>query len=592
MTSSFPPPPGPGDDGTRPEFLDSSSGASHLPPPPPYPPGGEPKRGGRRRAVIAGGTALGLVAAAGGAFAVYQLAFATGPQPAEALPASTVGYVGIDLDPSGEQQLEAYDVVEDFPSFGGLGIESKDDLREKFVELVQDEAGLCPDLDFDDDVKPWLGERFGIAAVDVGADLAGNDAGIAPVYVVQLDDADRADDGIGQIKACASGSGDPSRSSDEGPGGWAIEGDWAVIAESTEIAEAVSQAAQDEPLSGDADFQKWTEAAGDTGFLTAYAAPEAGQLIADLAGAFGPGQIECGASSGPFSADPSADPFASSCSELSSGLDAQVGEIQEMAESFEGGAMTVRANDGGLEVEVAASMNLFGLGEMAGSDRGGDGGAPRPDDTAIAMGAGFEDGWFTALVDYYDSISGGLLDLDDGLELLEQQTGLSFPDDAETLAGESAALAIGGDIDWEALETDPAAQPIGVKVKGDTDAITDITDRLLADPEIARELDGDLVVSSDDDHAVAGPSPEWNERLLQDGRLGDSENYRDVVRESEKASQVIFVDFNQGDWLARAFAADDGDPELEANVQHLKALGISSWTEDDVAHGVLRVTVD
>ena len=69
------PPPGP--PSGPPEFLDSGSGG-HVPPG-----AGRAAAGGgrgRRRGLLVGGGVVGLAAVAGGAFAVYQVAFATGPQ--------------------------------------------------------------------------------------------------------------------------------------------------------------------------------------------------------------------------------------------------------------------------------------------------------------------------------------------------------------------------------------------------------------------------------------------------------------------------------------------------------------------------------
>ena len=91
--------------------------------------------------------------------------------------------------------------------------------------------------------------------------------------MVQVNDADKADAGLDKIKACGEG--------DEG--GWAIEGDWAVVAESDDIADKVVAATKKGSLADDDDFKKWTEEAGDPGVVTLYAGPEAGDYLADHA---------------------------------------------------------------------------------------------------------------------------------------------------------------------------------------------------------------------------------------------------------------------------------------------------------------------
>ena len=59
-----------------------------------------------------------------------------------------------------------------------------------------------------------------------------------------------------------------------------------MLAETEDIATQVAEDAQDNPLSEDDDFEKWTDEAGDPGILTAYAAPEAGKWLAENAGGF------------------------------------------------------------------------------------------------------------------------------------------------------------------------------------------------------------------------------------------------------------------------------------------------------------------
>lgn len=613
---SGPPPPPPSFG--NPEFLDSGAGGRIPPPTAPPSSGG----GGRRKGLLVGGGVIGLAAVAGGAFAAYQVAFASGPQAAEALPASTIGYVSVDLDPSGKQKLEALETLKKFPGFNdNVDVGSDDDLRAKLFEYVQDEGG-CKGVDFGDDIEPWLGDRFGFAAVDVGEDLAPDSSGIAPVGVIAIKDADKAEAGLKKLTGCDSAASsddavsgselgsDSSGSDTEGTSevaGWSIQGDWVVIAESTKVAEAVTDAAEKNPLSEDDDFTKWTEAAGDPGILTAYAAPEAGTFIADAFGTFplGMGMASSGChsyaevapgddfSGGGSSSDSSADDFECSDDGSSDEPDTSTTALQDAFKKFGGAAVTVRFADGGLEVESASSVDYLGLDKIYRSDRGDDVVAGLPDDTAIALGVGFDEGWFTTVTDYVDSVGGGMLDIEDALATLETETGLNLPEDAETLAGESAALAIGGDVDFGAFEDDPSDQPLGLKVKGDPDAITGIIDRLLEDPQVSDELKDAFAYKTDDDHVVAGFSDEWSDQLLQGGDLGRSDDYQDVVKEPGDAAAVLYVNFNTGDWLTRAVEADGGDQEVLDNVEPLRALGLSAWTDDDdVSHSVFRLTTD
>src|SRR3954471_4971700 len=73
-----------------------------------------PHRG--RRWGLVGGAAVAVVALAGAtAWAVTQF-LGAGAQPATAAPANTLAYVGLDLDPSGGQKIEALRTLRKFPA--------------------------------------------------------------------------------------------------------------------------------------------------------------------------------------------------------------------------------------------------------------------------------------------------------------------------------------------------------------------------------------------------------------------------------------------------------------------------------------------
>ena len=103
--------------------------------------------------------------------------------------------------------------------------------------------------------------------------------------------------------------------------------------------------------------------------------------------------------------------------------------------NFKGLAVTVRFDDGALEVESAGDVTGigFGLSALYASDRGADVMETLPDDTALAMGAGFEPGWLTALAEQAASFTGGDMTADELLQEASDVTGLDLPADLETL---------------------------------------------------------------------------------------------------------------------------------------------------------------
>ena len=370
MSSTTPPPADPG----GPEYLDQSGGepVGHA--------DAETGRGSRRTAFVAGGAVVGLALVGGGVWAAMSF-FATGTQPSEALPASTVGYASIDLDPSGSQKIEAFQMIKKFPSIDKElgGFDADDDILEKAFEDAD-----CEGLSYADDIKPWLGYRFAVAAVDLGEDTP------APVGVIQVSDAGAAEEGLAKLQEC-SGEGDEL-------GGWVVEGDWAIVAETEDIAQQVVDAAGEATLADDETYQQWMDEVGDPGVMSMYAAPEAGKFLAGLADQFGNGMVP-GLPGGvpPMEGDQSS-------TELPE-------EMTKALEEFQGMAATLRFSDGALEFEAVAAAGNEDQTQMFATDRGDDVVSTLPEDTAVAIGFGFSEGWLSTVVDQAVAGSGRRDDL-------------------------------------------------------------------------------------------------------------------------------------------------------------------------------------
>jgi hypothetical protein len=570
-------PPGPPPSGP-PEFLQSGGGD-------PVPP--EPRRSsGLKRGLLVGGGVVGLGAVAVGAWAAYGF-FSTGPQPAEALPAATLGYASIDLDPSGGQKIEALRTLNKFPAFKDkVGINPDDDLRKELFDKIQEGAG-CADLDWDDDIEPWLGDRAAVAAVDLGKDEP------SPVVVVQVKDADQADAGLDKIKDC--GGGDL---------GWEVDGDWAVLAETDDIAADVVKATADGSLADDEDFQRWTDEAGDPGVVSLYAGPEAGDYFADhaddLFGLGGLGDVACGVTEGLVPGATSSDDdgtddygsyddgYGSGCADVDPSASAVSDDLKEQLRDFQGMAITVRFDDGAVEMESAGDSSVPALTMLSG---GGTADVVKslPADTGAVLGVGFADGWFGDLVDYLAPYVGSESS-DELMSELSDATGLDLPGDAEALAGDSAALVLGSDFDPStAFASDDGSDvPIALKIQGDADEIQGVLDKLR---EMAGPDDYVLDSDADGDTVVVGPNADFRKEVLGDGGLGDDDVFKDVIREADDASAIVFVNVNEFE-DALQDAMGDGDEEFLDNIKPVSGIGAESWVDDDVAHGIVRITTD
>lgn len=528
---------GPSAPGDEPEYLEPIAGS-------PIPRAASVSvsaRGGNRRVALIGGglVAAGLVGA--GAWAATAF-FATGAQPVDALPAGTLAYVSIDVEPNGEQQVEAYRFLKKFPAIRAeLNLDDDTDLREELFARAQDQGG-CPEVDFTEDIEPWMGTTAALAAVDLGADR------IAPVLVLQVTDEEEAGAGLTALRDCAGA---------DDLGGWSIADGWAVVAEDAATAESVTSATKADPLSDDSDHAAWMDEVGDPGILSVYVAPNAPAVLLGMAD-----------------------------SELQQPM---FGMYEDLYRDFPGMVGTLRFADAGLEFEAAGGQRVNGK-ELMGTGAG-DSVSALPGDTGVALGVSAGKGYVNQLMDQLALMATGLPDDGSGsdpVKQFEQQTGLALPEDLQTLLGDSFVFAVGGDLDMAAIanSSDGSDVPIGVKITGDAPGIEAVLDKVrvalgpYGEQFLASESSGDVV--------AIGPSAVYRTALLSDGDLGESAAFADAVGDVEDAGAVAFVDF--GDWLDRA-VAESGDP-AGANLEPFEAIGITSTITDGVARFTLRVSTD
>lgn len=543
----------PGGPADGPEYLDGSGPAQTA------------DNDNKKRMIAVGAIVAGGAVVAGGAWAATSF-FATGAQPAEALPASTVAYFSVDLDPSGGQKIEAIKTLRKFPGFTDeVDLQTDDDLRERFFEEVTS-SGECEGLDYDADVKPWLGSRAAMAVVDLGEDEP------TPVGVVQTTDSGKAEDGLSAlVDACGGGE-----AAGGDVGGWVVDGDWIVVAETPEIAQKVVDAADGSTLAGDVSFEEWTGEAGDDGFMSMYVGKGVTKYLDELGGMGGMGMMGMpGAAMGE-------DGTTSDSEEVPE-------ELQQMIDDFDGMAATVRFDDGAVEVEYAMSNYQPDMTKFIDSQNGADMVAGLPDDTVAAFGMSLEEGWAGAMLDYVKSnLPDESATIDEQLAQFESETGLAFPEDVETLLGEGVTVSLGSGLDPDAVANGgPGEVPVGIRIDGDADEIQAVLDKIAAQagPELAEFMQ----VTEGDGYAVLALQDGYRGELEGGGSLGDSAAYSEVV-ESDEAQSLLFVNFNaDDDWLVRL----TGDsPEVSKNLEPLSAFGVSGWVDDDVVHGLLKVTTD
>jgi hypothetical protein len=551
--------------------------------PPPAAPAPAAGKRSRRTAIVALVAVVVVAVLGGGAFAAWKVFFAGGPQPAEALPASTIAILTIDLNPSAGQKIEAIKTIRKFPALKkSVGLDTQDDLR-RFIFDKATEAAGCKGFDFDEDMKPWIGKRAAVAAVDLGDDTP------APAIVLQITDSKMAKAGFSKLAHCGDFGTDF---------GFAVGDDYLIASDSAAHAQAIIDQGEKKSLADDAAYQKWTDEVGDQGVVNFYIAKKAAKYLVDgleeLASSFGAGFEDSASSSGGGSDDGSdqelgggfSAPLAADCS--GDPFDA----AKEQLDKFEGLAGTIRFADGGMELSMATS----GVEQLASTATVGKQVSKLPADTAIVAGLGIPDGYAKQL---FDSIKCGAgSEADDFIKQAEEETGLSLPDDLETLLGSALTISVGGDAPANLEEIDdPSDLPVGLLINGDADAIKDLISQV--EDRLGFQLsDIPIGIKSTDSRLAASPSEDYADDLLKDGSLGSSSTFKEAVPNADRAAGIFYIDFNS-DWretlikLAKeSGAVDDEVSVFEDNSKPLKSFGVSSWTKDGTSHLLLKLATD
>lgn len=484
--------------------------------------------------IIGGITALVIVLGGAAAFAFQKLS-GGGTQPHDVLPASVVAYARVDADPSANQKIAILRLVRKFPELAKeLGIKNVDqDVREP---LLKDLVGEC-NLDYDKDVKPWIGHRIGVA---YDAELE------TPIVAVQVTDEDKARTGINQLADC------------EGPDaktGIAFLDGYAIVTPRKADAAAVSAAAKKAPLADKAAYVKDVEELGEQGVISAWADVEGLAEIDELASELGTDLETAFAGSGTVAMTLRA---SSSYLEIAS-----IGRTDDAPE--------VSNNDDlrKLPADTALAFSISGLG----------------DDLTKEFENGFMEG-FNAGIEEEG------LDPETELQTFEDELGLNLPEDLQTLLGDGLTLAVGS----RNLETLPAlGSPqdvsqldIGLKLTTDPVKGADLAKRLV---DLAGEVGFALTATPTDDGVVIATNATAAETFSGNGGLGDSANFKGSMKHSG-GLPAMFVNL---DAILDALMSSNPPPDVEevlTELEPLSSFGASGTYDDGVFRATMRLALD
>jgi hypothetical protein len=207
--------------------------------------GGEPPRKSRKGWVIAIASALAVVLLGGGAVWAVGALDGGGAQPQDVLPAASIAYVRLDLDPAANQKLALFQIAQKF-SATRESVRSEDP-RQALFDIMKRGGEDFPKIDFAKDVDPWFGSRVGFSVLPSG--------GKVPNFAlaVQVKDEEAAKAGISKMM-----KGEKY--------GLAFRDDYALISTTQQLAD--TYAAEEGSLADNAEFTEDLAAMGEQGVLS------------------------------------------------------------------------------------------------------------------------------------------------------------------------------------------------------------------------------------------------------------------------------------------------------------------------------------
>jgi uncharacterized protein DUF3352 len=547
-------------------------------PPPPEPPfqpdpahdtislGDPPPAASRQRVPLAAaaiGTVMALVVG-GGAYAFYRIdpmhLFRAGPQAAEAVPADALAYAGVDLDPAATQKIDALRFLNHFPGFQDVADvkDERDDIRKAILTDAIDSLG-CDGVSYGDTIEPWLGDKFGFAAMPP---VSGTDP--EPLAAIEVKDRDAAKDGIDSLVTCARDSG---AAGDDF--GYAFTGDYVLIASSQDLANRYAAEASHSSLADDGDFQADMDAVGDPGVASAWV---------DIAGLLDlvPKQpLDGGGFGGDLGAPGN-----------------EQGLIDLIKARYSRAAVTLRFSSDHVDVVSAVHSD-----DPLDIEHGDNEVVDLPDSTVFAMSmAGGGDAVAKSWDDSLEAARAVDAQIDDQLQRFEGHTGLDLPADLETLLGDNILVAVDRDgLSASALNTGgPGSINAGARFTGDKARIDALYDKITA---LMSDVAGERSPFSkaDFDRGLAVASNEAYAQTLADldGDLGDSQNFQSVIRDGADQDVVLFFNWDlvEDEIVDSMRQLGPGASDVVDNIRPLRAFGITADTQGDytVSHLVVSV---
>ena len=434
-----------------------------------------PRRG--RTAALVGGILAIVAVGAGGAYAFAQ-AGGGGAGPESVMPANTLAFAKVDLDPSAGQKLDAIRFIRKFPAAQGV-VKEDSDLRKVIFKGIQDD-GQLKDVDYAKDVEPWLGQRIGFGAVP-GASA---DAEPTPVIALAVTDEGKAEAALPKVAKAAGGE-------------CQLLEEYALCTEGSGKLDGIVSAAKKGSLADSANFTKDMGDLGEDGIASAwFDAKQLGEAAKSLT----PGSV--------LGLSPSGVAPATS------------GRV----------AMALRFD--GAHLELAGHSNGSPL-SFAGTDKGTDI-ANLPKGTLAAVGVANAGAQLKAAWPSIETAlkgAAGEQEFADGLAQAQDALGVKLPDDLYAALGSQFSVVFGG------LGEGQSDFRIAAVTNGDKAVL-----QKLADAAGQGMGAGGLTLKSGDDRTIVSLSDGYADEVAKGTGLGDTAGFRDAVKDADSARVAGYVD--------------------------------------------------
>ncbi|MGL4172793.1 MAG: DUF3352 domain-containing protein [Actinomycetota bacterium] len=483
----------------------------------------------RRRGVILGVGVLAVGAVGGGAALAASYLTGDGPDPAKAVPASAIGYVGLDADPSSEQKKDYLSLVEKFPGTRSSLDSWKDPVKALFDQGAKSSDGRWS---YAADVQPWLGKSAALALLPPKGENE-----VVPLLVLAVSDQEKAKASLPKVLEDLSC---------EVPDDFAICGE-----EKSTVTQAIANA-KSSPLSEVQNFKDDMSSLGDIGIVNGWADLAAIQKALPESLASAPLDGGLGGSLGTDLPD---------LTQLAQGN-------QNLAGRF---AFTVRFDGPNVEMTGVTA----GMPKIATDLKVVDADA-LPSNAVAALGLGGAD---SIIATTYEQLrktfeGTGAGEFTAQVEQLQQQLGIQIPKDLEAAVGDQFSVVAGldGVTPWAA-----------VRVTGDEAAVDRVSNA------ISSQLNGSgitLAKAKANSATVLSTEQRYADEVAQGSGLADVQSFKDAVPDAKNAQGIVYVD------VAKIVATYGGElPEdVRANLEPLVAVGMSARQEGDRSTATLRIT--